>query len=254
MGYVSEDVIDVFWNDQKIEINQDRSFLLGFDRDEILIHKLKLVFADSLETIKFVIAPYEYEIKEIKKLPQQYTSPIIDPALKNRIILEENTLKAIRNQLKKNIFTYRDSSIIRPVDKGWISAGFGDQRIINGNSQNFHNGIDIAVPMGTPIKAMTSAVVALTGDFYYNGKFVLLDHGKGLSSIYLHMSNISVKKGDFVRTGDKIGEVGSTGRSTGNHLHWGISWFGSAVNPLFALEMNDEFLVFRRQPVQFWLE
>ena len=94
---------------------------------------------------------------------------------------------------------------------------------------------------------MTTGVVALTGDYYYNGKFVLLDHGAGLTSIYIHMSKISVEKGDYILTGEKIGEVGSTGRSTGNHLHWGIGWKDQRIDPELLQNMDNIFIKIGRR-------
>ena len=89
---------------------------------------------------------------------------------------------------------------------------------------------------------MTTSVVAITGIFFYNGKFVLLDHGSGFSSIYIHMSSINVEVGDYILTGEKIGEVGSTGRSTGNHLHWGVGWNSRRIDPELLQNMDDVFL------------
>ncbi|MCF7793289.1 MAG: M23 family metallopeptidase [Candidatus Cloacimonetes bacterium] len=243
-GTISEAVKQVNLDGEKLHLI-GRSFIYGFDRDAELVHEITLIFDDHSEFIKFDIAKYEYDIQKITRVQKKYVAPPADPFLANKIQLEANTLKAIRKQMSKNIFFYADSIFIRPVEKGWISSDFGGQRIINGVPQRPHSGLDIAVPKGTEIKAMTNGVVSLTGDYFYNGKFVLIDHGSGLSSIYLHMSKISVEKGDFVKIGDKIGEVGSTGRSTGNHLHWGIKWYKSRINPSLMLKPQDEFLVFK---------
>lgn len=244
IGTVSKAVKQVNLDNEKLHLI-GRKFIYGFDRDAELEHEITLIFDDHFETIKFAIAKYEYDIQNITRVQKKYVSPPADPYLANKIKLEANNLKAVRKQMKENIFFYADSVFIRPVEKGWISSKFGGQRIINGVPQRPHNGLDIAVPKGTEIKAMTTGIVTLTGDYFYNGKFVLIDHGSGLSSIYLHMSKISVEKGDFVKTGDKIGEVGSTGRSTGNHLHWGINWYKSRINPSLILKPQTEFLVFR---------
>lgn len=243
-GTVSDAVKQVNLDGEKLHLI-GRNFIYGFDRDANLEHDITLIFEDHSEFVKFDIAKYEYDIQKITRVQKKYVSPPADPFLTNKIRLQSNTLNAIRKQMSKNIFFYADSVFIRPVEKGWISSEFGGQRIINGVPQKPHNGLDIAVPKGAEIKAMTNGIVALTGDYFYNGKFVLIDHGYGLSSIYLHMSKITVEKGDFVKTGDKIGEVGSTGRSTGNHLHWGINWFDQRINPSLVLQPQDEFLVFK---------
>ncbi|MDO9577209.1 MAG: M23 family metallopeptidase [Candidatus Cloacimonadales bacterium] len=247
IGEVDKIVESIFADGKEIKTINHR-FLLGFDRDAVLRHTITLITTDGkVEKIVFYLNKYEYDIQNIEKIQQKYIEQPSDPKLKNKIYLESETLKVIRKQMKQNIFCYRDSIFIRPVEKGWISATFGGQRIVNGTPQTPHNGVDIALPLGTEIHAMTSGVVALTGDYFYNGKFVLLDHGAGLSSIYLHMNDIYVKKGDYVKTGDLIGEVGSTGRSTGNHLHWGVNWFEKQINPELVLKTDEVFLKFRRE-------
>jgi len=98
--------------------------------------------------------------------------------------------------------------------------------------------LDIAAPEGTEVLAAAAGKVVLTGDYFYNGKFVLIDHGGGLNSIYIHLKEIDVEIGQFVRQGDKIGEVGSSGRSTGPHLHWGVNWKGKRIDPELLLKKN----------------
>ena len=244
IGEIHESVQRVYADGQEITPHKER-FLLGFDRDAELRHSITLVTSDGkVEEIQYFLNEYEYDVQRIEKVQKQYVEQPTDPHLQNRIYLESQTLQVVRQQMKQNIFCYTDGIFIRPVEKGWISSAFGGQRIINGVPQKPHNGIDIALPLGTAIRAMTSGVVALTGDYFYNGKFVLLDHGAGLSSIYLHMNDIHVRKGDYVKTGDKIGEVGSTGRSTGNHLHWGVNWFEHRINPELVLKTDEIFLKF----------
>ena len=122
------------------------------------------------------------------------------------------------------------SPIIMPVE-GRISGVFGSRRFFNDQPRNPHSGLDIAAPTGTPIKTPASAEVSLTGDFFFNGKTVMLDHGGGFISMMCHLDEIHVKKGDHVDVGDVLGTVGSTGRSTGPHLHWSISLSGDRIDP-----------------------
>lgn len=247
IGEVDETVESVFVDGKEITLHKQH-FLIGFDRDAKLRHTITLITADGkVEKLVFYLNEYDYDIQNIENIQKQYVEQPTDPKLQNKLYLESQTLKVIRQQMKQNFFCYRDSIFIRPVEKGWISATFGGQRIINGTSQKPHDGIDIALPLGTEVHAMTSGVVALTGDYFYNGKFVLLDHGLGLSSIYLHLNDIYVKKGDYVKIGDLIGEVGSTGRSTGNHLHWGVNWNGKRINPELVLKTDEVFLKFKRE-------
>ena len=181
-------------------------------------------------------------------MKKKYVKQPDNPALTKRIDSESALLKKARNSINNNQFHYFEK-FVRPIDGGWISGVFGNQRVINGVFKQPHNGLDIAVPEGTEIKAMTSGVVTLTGDYFYNGKFVLLDHGVGLSSIYLHMSKIDVKKGDYVVAGDKIGEVGSTGRSTGNHLHWGVNLYKKRIDPEVFLKLDEVFFRLKKDNI-----
>ncbi|MCY3927496.1 MAG: M23 family metallopeptidase [Acidobacteria bacterium] len=112
---------------------------------------------------------------------------------------------------------------------------FGAKRIINGEPRSPHTGADYAVPRGTPVLAVGDAVVALTGEFFFSGNAVFLDHGNGLISMYFHLHEVFVKQGEEVTRGSRLGSVGSTGRSTGPHLHFGIRWQGARVDPALLL-------------------
>ena len=112
---------------------------------------------------------------------------------------------------------------------------FGAKRIINGEPRSPHTGADYAVPQGTPVLAVDDAVVALTGEFFFSGNAVFLDHGNGLISMYFHFHEVFVEQGEEVSRGRLIGTVGSTGRSTGAHLHFGIRWQGARVDPALLL-------------------
>ncbi len=130
-----------------------------------------------------------------------------------------------------------DTHFIAPVD-GRLSSLFGLKRFFNGIPKRPHNGLDIAAPTGAPIVAPASAKVINTGNYYFNGNTVFLDHGQGLLSAYLHMDNIQVKPGDIVRQGQQLGTVGSTGRVTGPHLHWIVYLNKTPVDPALFIS-ND---------------
>ncbi len=112
---------------------------------------------------------------------------------------------------------------------------FGARRVFNGEPRSPHSGADYAAAAGTPVRSAGNGVVALAGDFFFSGNSVFVDHGDGLVTMYFHLSRIDVREGDEVRRGQVIGLVGSTGRSTGAHLHFGARWHGARVDPSLLL-------------------
>lgn len=115
--------------------------------------------------------------------------------------------------------------------QGRISSPFGLRRFFNDEPRAPHVGIDIARPTGTPVVAPADGVVALTGDYFFNGRTVIIDHGRGLFSMLCHFSEVMVAAGDRVQAGDVVGRVGATGRATGPHLHWTVSLNDARIDP-----------------------
>jgi murein DD-endopeptidase MepM/ murein hydrolase activator NlpD len=133
---------------------------------------------------------------------------------------------------------YWGSSFIPPID-GKLKR-FGHRRIINKTPRNPHSGVDISADKGTPVVCPANGKVILTGDFFFSGKSIYIDHGLGLIDMLFHLSRVDVSEGDMVVQGQVIGAVGSTGRSTGPHLHWGIRYRGLRINPSSLLELPLE--------------
>jgi len=167
--------------------------------------------------------------KQYINVSEKFTNP--SDTVIERIIKEKNILDSVRNKwISNNI----DTDFILPVI-GRISGVFGTDRFYNNKRGNYHNGVDFAASIGTNIVAPSSGVVLLTGDFFYNGKFVYMDHGMNLKSIFIHMDSVNVKKGDYINKGDVIGHVGNTGKSTGPHLHWSVTLNSIYVDPMIFI-------------------
>ncbi len=213
-------------------------FVLGFDRNDSSSHYLTVKFADgSITSKKIILGERKYKIQRINRLKKKYVTAPQEEL--DRIEREDS----IKIEAKSKIGRIDDAlfsvGFTPPVKRERLTGVFGSQRILNGIPKNIHNGVDYGLPKGTNVYAMTDGIVRLTADnFYYSGNFVLLDHGQGLNSFYLHLSKIVVKNGDMIKKGQKIGEIGSTGRSTGPHLHWGVQWFKKRVDPLSLLKMK----------------
>ena len=160
--------------------------------------------------------------------------------------LDAKTLERVNNEanrLKTLFQTFRDERLwkgafIRPLE-GKLSSTFGLDRIINGQRRSPHTGVDLESEAGTPVLASNTGMAVLVDDLFFSGKSVILDHGWGLYSMYFHLSEGLVREGDRVGRGDVLGRVGSTGRSTGPHLHWAIRMNQARVDPLSLLKLSE---------------
>lgn len=169
----------------------------------------------------------KYDIQTVNGLPQKTVTP---PQEVQARIARENAMVAEARK-RDTAMTAFAETFDWPI-KGIVSGTFGNQRIDNGTPMAPHFGVDIAAPEGTPIHAPVDGTVTLAEpDFYLTGGTTVLDHGHGVSTVYLHQSALKVKVGDKVRRGDVIGLVGMKGRATGPHLHWGMNWFAMRLDP-----------------------
>lgn len=150
--------------------------------------------------------------------------------------MERITKERTRKTNARRVWTDKQTAanFITPVE-GRISSIFGLRRFFNQQARRPHSGLDIAAPEGTPIKAVEAGTVIESGDFFFSGNMVYIDHGQGIISMYAHMHRIDVKVGDPIEKGQIIGTVGETGRVTGPHLHLGIYVNQTLVDPVFLL-------------------
>jgi murein DD-endopeptidase MepM/ murein hydrolase activator NlpD len=157
------------------------------------------------------------------------------------VTLDAVTLKRVRREsaeFKKlwDVYTptrYWYGSFVRPVE-GRLTTAFGLRRILNGEPRSSHSGVDLRAALGEPVRAANHGRVVLVGEFFFHGKAIVIDHGWGLYTMYFHLSEVNVSKGDLVGKNYVIGLAGATGRATGPHLHWGVRLGTARVDP-FAL-------------------
>jgi murein DD-endopeptidase MepM/ murein hydrolase activator NlpD len=180
------------------------------------------------------VDPRDWPVERVNGVPPRTVDP--PPAIAERIRREQAEVTAARTRYDTR--TGFAQAFQWPVE-GRISGRFGNQRVYNGSPGSAHSGMDIAAGNGTPVKAPAAGVVTFAKpDLYLTGGTVLLDHGHGVSSNFLHLSRLDVQVGDSVEQGQVIGAVGATGRATGPHLHWGMNWLDVRIDPLLMLERS----------------
>ena len=210
-------------------------FVIGFDRDAPPPALITIETADGSASHQATIAPGDFDIQRIDGLPDSQVSPS-DPALLARIAAESARKSAgFASRLDADFFR---TGFILPVQAVRRSARFGGQRILNGEPKRPHYGVDLAAPVGTPVVAPAAGVVSFaeTG-LHYEGGLVLIDHGQGLITAYLHLSRVAVTAGQSVVQGQLIGAVGQEGRATGPHLCWRMRWRDQNLDPSLMVGM-----------------
>lgn len=207
----------------------DGRFLIAFDRDAGPSASLAATRSDgSVVTRALSIAPRDWQIERLNRLPR---FPQPSPEFARRRPAELAQIAAARDR-RTDAQGWRQQ-FIWPAT-GRISGRFGSQRIYKGEPGAYHSGVDVAKPEGAVVAAPADGVVILAADhpFTLEGNLLMIDHGMGLNSAFLHLSRIDVRVGDHVRQGQPIGRVGHTGRATGPHLHWGMKWRDARIDPL----------------------
>lgn len=220
----------------RLRVSGYGSVVFGVGRDEIGPLQVRVVRPDGgEETARIAVAPRDWPVEYVNGVPPKTVNP--PPEIAERIRREQARVSAARE--RDDARTDFAQPFVWPV-QGRISGRFGNARVYNGQAAGSgHSGMDIAAPAGTPVKAPAAGVVSFAApDLYLTGGTLLLDHGFGVSSNFLHLSRIDVKAGERVEQGQVIGAVGATGRATGPHLHWGMNWFDVRIDPLLVLDRS----------------
>lgn len=223
----------VWLNGKEIKVLPSGDFVIGFGRDAKLSHTLQWQAPEKSEknAHQISLTQREYNIQRIEGVASKYVSP---PQSVTDRIREDNRQIGAARRTFSNLTSFLETFIL-PAE-GPISGVYGSQRVFNGEPKRPHYGLDIAGPVGTAIVAPASGRVSLAhDDMYYSGGTLIVDHGMGVSSTFIHLSKITVKEGEFVEQGQKIGEMGATGRVTGPHLDWRINWFSERLDPALVL-------------------
>lgn len=230
-GTVPVGTTALFLDGKSVPFAPDRRFLIAFDRDAGPSATLVARLADGREVREpLAIAPRAWNISRLDRLPKY---PVPAPEFQRRRPAELAQIEAAR--AKDTAAEGWRQRFLWPTT-GRISTLFGSQRIYAGEPGAYHSGIDIARPTGTPVLAPADGVVVLAAvaPFTLEGHLLMIDHGMGLNSAFMHLSRIDVAVGQQVRRGQPVGAVGASGRATGPHLHWGLKWRAARIDPLLV--------------------
>ena len=221
------------YNKQRLQVTPQGQFLLGLGRQANTVIELVLTDLEGIETTEqFNVRERQYVIQRIEGVPQKTVTP--RPKDVERIRSDSWLVKQARKDRTESLDFL--AGFQRPLD-GPITGVYGSQRFYNGIPKNPHYGVDYAAPTGTLVMAPASGVVRLAHrDLFYSGGTLIVDHGHGLSSTFLHLSDILVEEGMRVERGKPIAKVGATGRATGPHLDWRMNWRQVRIDPVLVLQ------------------
>jgi len=222
---------EVYIDKRKIKVTPKGYFAFGIGRDR----KNDVVITINEKKIIKKVFKREYKIQRIDGLEEKKVTP---PEEVYERIKRENKWIGEARAIDSDL-TFFKNKFINPLENAIVTGVYGSQRILNGKPKWPHYGIDFAAEEGTEIKAMLDGVVTLAEpDLFYTGGTLIFDHGHGISTLYMHMKTLEVKKGQKVKQGDVIGTVGSTGRSTGAHLDVRLNWFQIRLDPATVLDIK----------------
>ena len=222
---------EVFIDKKKVKVTSEGYFAFGLGRDR----KNDVIITINKKKIVKKVYKRKYKIQRIDGLEEKKVTP---PEEVYERIKRENKWIGVARAINSDLAFFKNK-FINPLENAIVTGVYGSQRILNGKPKWPHYGIDFAAEEGTEIKAMLDGVVTLAEpDLFYTGGTLIFDHGHGISTLYMHMKTLMVKKGQKVKQGDVIGTVGSTGRSTGAHLDVRLNWFQTRLDPATVLDIQ----------------
>ncbi|AFU97244.1 M23 family metallopeptidase [Simiduia agarivorans] len=227
LGKVSEGT-RVFLGDRELKVSPDGRYVFGIGRDEKNNQRLRLLAPDGSNRLQDVrVLAREYRIQRVNGVPSETVTP---PEAQLKRIREEAAQAWAARDVNSDLTDFAHGFIWPLI--GPVTGVYGSQRIYNGVPKNPHFGVDVAAPTGTVVVAPAGGIVRLAHeDMFFSGGTLILDHGHGLTSSFIHLSALLVEKGERVEQGQPIAEVGATGRATGPHLDWRMNWFDVRVDP-----------------------
>jgi len=227
---------EVFIDKKKVKVTSDGFFVFGLGRDRKYDVVVTLNKDGNKQKIVKKVQKRQYDIQRIDGLEEKKVTP---PEEVYERIKRENKWIGEARAIDSDL-TFFKSKFAIPVENAIITGVYGSQRILNGKPKWPHYGLDFAADEGTKINAMLDGVVTLAEtDLFYTGGTLIFDHGHGISTLYMHMEKILVKKGQKVKQGDVIGTVGSTGRATGAHLDVRLNWFQIRLDPATVIDIKN---------------
>ena len=227
---------EVFIDKKKVRVTSDGFFVFGLGRDRKYDVVITLNKDGNKQKIVKKVQKRKYDIQRIDGLEEKKVTP--PEEVYERIKRENKWIGEVR-AIDSNLIFFSKKFIV-PIENAIISGVYGSQRILNDKPKWPHYGLDFAADEGTKIKAMLDGTVTLAEpDLFYTGGTLIFDHGHGISTLYMHMKKVLVKKGQKVKQGDVIGTVGSSGRATGAHLDVRLNWFQTRLDPATVLDIKN---------------
>ncbi len=224
IGEVSQGTT-VFGNGSEIYVDAAGRFAIGLDRDAAEVFELTLAEGKAQQTLMLPVQQRNYEIQRIEGVEKKYVEPDPEQVKRSR--------RDVQRVIQARKYSSGDDRFMSGFSWpaiGPISGVFGSQRVYNGEPRRPHYGVDIAREKGAPVVAPAAGVVTLAEDLFFSGMTIIIDHGHYVSSSFLHLDKIHVEVGDKVEKGQRIGDIGDTGRVTGPHLDWRMNWTGGEAN------------------------